>query len=58
MAQKWWSVPYEAKYRGTVQVEAETADEAKAKVDAGDFEDDPGAERVDWSATGQAKEDT
>ena len=57
MSRKWWSVPYRATVQGTTQVEAETAEDARALVDGGDFELHDGQEMVDWAATGPARED-
>ncbi len=54
---KTWLVPYYTINRGTTEVEAETAEEARAKVERGDFENHPGEERSDWGATGPARED-
>lgn len=54
---KTYLVRYETRMRGTVQIEADSPEEAKKKVDNGDFESDPGEERVDWESTGDAEED-
>lgn len=53
---KEWEVPYRATFRGTAIVDAETAKEALALVNAGGFDDDLQAERVDWEASGRARE--
>jgi hypothetical protein len=50
-----WLVPYASSYSGTVEIEADTAAEAEAMVNAGDYEDDPGQERYDWGTRGRAK---
>jgi hypothetical protein len=57
VSRKWWSVPYRATVQGTTQVEAETAEDARALVDGGTFDLDAGQEIVDWEATGSAKEE-
>lgn len=48
---KWWSVPYRATVQGTTQVEAETAEDARAQVESGVFDLDNGQEIVDWSVS-------
>lgn len=53
---KLWKVRYRSTYDGITEVEAATAAEARAKVDAGDFEEHPCAERVDWESVGDARE--
>lgn len=54
--QPWWEVPFRATVQGTTLVQAATAEEARALVESGTFDLDPGAEMVDWGATGPAKE--
>ena len=51
-----WIVPYEITTRGETEVEAETAEEARACVDRGEFEAHPGEEWVNWGSTGRARE--
>lgn len=55
-ALKTWNVPYTTTHHGFVAVEAATAEEAVAIVEAGRFDNDPGEERTDWAATGPARE--
>lgn len=50
-----WHVHYELTTRGVAEVEADTADEAVAMVDGGEFDANTGEERVDWGATSGAK---
>ncbi len=50
-----WLVPYRRVCCGTASVEAVTADEAVAMVNAGNFEVGVGEETVDWGATGPAR---
>ena len=54
-----WSIAAELTFNTTVIIEAESAEEAKAKFDACDFEDDglPAAELINWHARGKPKED-
>lgn len=52
---KTWSVPCRVVLQGYATVEAETEDDARAQVDSGAFDIDPGAELVDWAATGKPK---
>lgn len=54
---KTYLVRYETKMRGTVLIEANSPEEAKKKVDDGDFDSDLGEERVDWESIGDAEED-
>ncbi len=52
-----WSVAMRITLRTSITVEAATAEEARAKADSGDWEDDgyPYAERVDWQTQGAPK---
>lgn len=52
-----WTVHYERIMRGDVTVEAESAEEARAIVERGDFEPDSGEELVDWGSIGSVRED-
>lgn len=55
---KVWAVRYSRTCEGTALVDAETAEEARAAVEAGDFDADTrGEEQVDWEAIGAAKEE-
>jgi hypothetical protein len=51
-----WLVPYKATVRGVTVVEAISAEDAVARVEAGVFDLDNGQEMTDWAATGSAKE--
>jgi hypothetical protein len=51
-----WLVSYRVTYRGITVVEAEDAKAALAQVNSGVFEDDAGAERVEWKAYGTPSE--
>jgi len=53
---RWYEVPYRATYSGTCLVKAVDAAQALALVGQGEFDDAPGAERVDWESTGPARE--
>lgn len=53
---KYWIVPYEVTMYGEAEVEAESAEAARTRVDRGDFENDPGEERVNWGSRGRARE--
>lgn len=50
-----WLVRYRATIEGTTVVDAESAEEARAKVVQGDFDFDSGQEMVDWEARGDAE---
>lgn len=52
-----WRVPYKATFRGITLVEAATAEKAATIVSAGGFDNDPGAEMVDWEVAGTVRED-
>jgi hypothetical protein len=54
---KWFAVPYRVTCEGIASVEAVSAEEARAMVDAGDFENHPDEGRVDWESRGPAREE-
>lgn len=56
LEKRWWTVPVRETLVGYAEVEAETAEEAMALVNAGDYDINPGCERVNWEARGKARD--
>jgi len=55
MRNQSWTVPYQRTCHGQAEIEASSLEEARAKVEQGDFEPDPGEEMVDWALTGRPR---
>lgn len=51
-----YQVAYQSIYQGYAIVQADSADEAREMVDAGDFGEQKAHERVDWKSIGPARE--